>query len=126
MPGNLPPGLASGDFKLFFSSVNSVIDDDSDAFTVQLINGDLHVLEPRAGVRLQPAKTYTVKLWSKGHFFSAYYVIPNMFLVSGSLVPKVIAATRPATDPESGLEILPFVAPMKAQQTGGFRARFRD
>jgi hexosaminidase len=112
MPGSLPPGLASGDFKLFFSSVNPVIEGDSDAFTVRLINGDLHVLELRPGATLQPAKTYTVKLWSKGHFFSAYYVIPNMFLVSGNLMPRVIAATRPATDPDSGLEVLPVVAPM--------------
>src|SRR5260221_4496369 len=112
MPRSLAPDLASGKFRLFFSSVNPVIEGDSDAFTVRLINGDLHVLEPRPGVTLQPGKTYTVKLWSQGHFFSAYYVIPNIFLVSGNLVPRVIAATRPVTDPESGLEALPFVAPM--------------
>lgn len=112
MPATLAPDLARGDFKLFFSSVNPVIEADSDAFTVRLINGDLHVLEPRRGVTLQPGKTYPVKLWSQGHFFSAYYVIPNMFLVSGTLAPRVIAATRPATDPASGLEVLPFVAPM--------------
>src|SRR5438270_4020515 len=93
MPGSLPPDLASGHFKLFFSSVNPVIEGDSDAFTVRLINGDLHVLEPRPGAMLQAAKRYTVKLWSKGHFFSAYYVIPNMFLVSGNVAPRVIAAT---------------------------------
>ena len=112
MPRSIAPDLARGDFKLFFSSVNPVIEADSDAFTVRLVNGDLHVLEPRRGVRLQPGKSYAVKLWSQGHFFSEYYVIPNMFLVSGTLTPRVIAATRPATDPQSGLEILPFVAPM--------------
>ena len=112
MPRSIAPDLAGGDFKLFFSSVNPVIEADSDAFTVRLVNGDLHVLEPRPGVRLQPGKTYPVKLWSQGHFFSEYYVIPNMFLVSGALTPRVIAATRPATDPQSGLEILPFVASM--------------
>lgn len=112
MPAVLAPDLVSGRFKLFFSSVNPVIEADSSAFTVRLINGDLHVLEPRPGVRLQPGMTYRVKLWSQGHFFSAYYVIPNMFLVSGNLAPRVVAATRPATDPDSGLEVLPFVAPM--------------
>ena len=71
MPRSLAPDLARGDFKLFFSSVNPVIESDSDAFTVRLINGDLHVLEPRAGVRLQSGKNYTVKLWSKGHFSSS-------------------------------------------------------
>lgn len=111
-PDSLSSDLANGDFKLYFSSVSPVIDADSDAFTVRLINGDLHVLEPRKGVRLAAGETYPVRLWSQGHFFSAFYPMPNMFLVSGALRPAVIAATRPTTDPETGLELLPFVAPM--------------
>ncbi|WP_230558596.1 family 20 glycosylhydrolase [Sphingomonas segetis] len=112
MPESLAPDLASGDFKLYFSSVSPVIEADSDAFAVRLINGDLHVLEPKAGATLQPGKTYPTRLWSQGHFFSAFYPMPNMFLVSGKLAPAVIAATRPTTDPDSKLEVLPFVAPM--------------
>jgi hexosaminidase len=112
MPAALAPDLASGDFKLYFSSVSPVIEADSDAFAVRLINGDLHVLEPKPGAKLRAGKTYPIRLWSQGHFFSAYYPMPNMFLVSGKLAPAVIAATRPATEPESGLEVLPFVAPM--------------
>lgn len=112
MPAALAADLAGGDFKLYFSSVSPVIEADSEAFAVRLINGDLHVLEPKPGAKLEAGKTYHIRLWSQGHFFSAYYPMPNMFLVSGKLAPTVIAATRPATDPESGLEILPFVAPM--------------
>lgn len=111
IPANTGPDLATGDFKLFFGSVSPVIQADSDAFTMRLVNGDLHVLEPRAGVKLVGGRTYRIRLWSEGHFFSAYYPLPNMFLVSGNLTPRVIAATRPALDPDSGLEILPFVAP---------------
>ena len=87
MPRKVAPDLASGDFKLYFSSVSPVIQADSDTFAVRLINGDLHVLEPRSGVRLQPGRTYPVRLWSQGHFFSAYYPMPNMFLVSSKLAP---------------------------------------
>jgi hexosaminidase len=112
LPGNVAPDLENGNFQLYFSSVSPVIEADSDAFTVRLINGDLHVLEPRPGVRLEAGKTYPVRLWSQGHFFSAYYPMPNMFLVSDKLAPAVIAATQPSTDPETGLEILSFVAPM--------------
>jgi hexosaminidase len=111
LPPNVAADLASGDLQLYFSSVSPVIEAGSDQFTVRLINGDLHVLELRSGARLQPGKTYSIKLWSQGHFFSAYYPMPNMFLVSGKLAPRVIAATRPITDPESGLEVLPFVSP---------------
>jgi hexosaminidase len=112
MPATLAPQLASGGFQLYFSSVSPVIQADSDAFSVRLINGDLHVLEPKPNVHLQAGKTYPVRLWSQGHFFSAFYPMPNMFLVSGKLAPAVISATRPATDPDSKLEVLPFVGPM--------------
>ena len=54
MPQNLAGDLAGGDFKIYFSSVNPVIQGDSDVFSVRLINGDLHVLEPRAGATLRP------------------------------------------------------------------------
>ncbi|MBV9528449.1 family 20 glycosylhydrolase, partial [Sphingomonas sp.] len=111
MPPTLPQDLASGDLKLFFGSVSPVIQADSDAFTMRLVNGDLHVLQLRPGVTLKAGVTYRVRLWSQGHFFSQYYVLPNMFLVSGNLSAP-IAATRPTTDPDSGLEVLPFVAPM--------------
>ena len=112
MPSKLPREWVTGDFKIYFGSVSPVIEADSREFSVRLINGDLHVLEPRPGAHLRADQTYTVDLWSQGHFFSAYYPMPNMFIVSGDLAPRVIAATRPTTDPESGLEVLPFVAPM--------------
>jgi hexosaminidase len=130
IPADVAPDLANGEFQLYFSSVNPVIEADSDNFTVRLINGDLHVLEPRPGTRLKPGETYRIKLWSQGHFFSAYYPMPNMFVVSGQLAPAVIAATRPATDQDSGLELLPFVAPMTdeahlATQAAGDQTRWQ-
>jgi len=112
MPDSLTADLAGGDFKLYFSSVAPIIEAESDAFSVRLINGDVHVLEPRRGVRLQAGKTYVLKLWTQGHFFSAYYPMPNMYLTSGKLQPRAVAATKPVIDPETGLESVPHVAPM--------------
>jgi hexosaminidase len=112
MPADLASDLSSGYLKLYFGSVSPVIEAGSDQFTVRLINGDLHVLELKPKAHLQGSTTYPITLWSQGHFFSAYYPMPNMFLVSGKLAPRVIAATRPSIDAESGLETLPFVAPM--------------
>lgn len=122
MPQQLAADLASGDFKIYFSSVSPVIEADSDEFGVRLINGDLHVLEPRHGVKLQPGKNYPIKLWSQGHFFSAFYPMPNMFLVSGNLAPVLVEATRPRTDADSGLEVLPFVATMTDEARLGTQA----
>jgi hexosaminidase len=112
MPPELGSDLASGDFQIYFSSVAPIIEVDSDVFTVRLINGDLHVLEPRKGARIEPGKTYVLEVWTQGHFFSAFYPMPNMYLTSGKLQPRVIASTKPQIDLETGLESLPFVAPM--------------
>jgi hexosaminidase len=122
LPQPLDADFSSGDFKIYFSFISPVIQADSDAFGVRLINGDLHVLEPRPGVTLKGGADYRIKLWAQNHFFSAYYPMPNMFLVSGKLAPEVIAATRPTSDPQSGLELLPFVAPMTNEARLGTQA----
>ncbi|MEO5772987.1 MAG: family 20 glycosylhydrolase [Sphingomicrobium sp.] len=113
MPRELAPDFARGDFKIFFSAMAPVAEVQGEGLRSRWLNGDLHVLEPVAGARFEAGKSYRYRLWTRGHFFSAYYVMPNMFLVSGKLAPRVIAATRPVIDPESGLERLPFVAPMQ-------------
>jgi hexosaminidase len=112
MPETLPPGLEAGDFKLYFSSVSPIISVDSGQFDWHAINGDLNFLQPRSRAQLRGGEIYRVRIWSQGHFFSAYYPMPNMFLVSGGLAPRTVAGTRPVIDPESGLERLPFVSPM--------------
>ena len=112
MPQQIGSDLAGGDFQIYFSSVAPIIQVDSDLFAVRLINGDLHVLEPRKDARLEAGKTYAMKVWTPGHWFSAFYPMPNMYLTSGKLEPRVIASTMPRIDPETGLESLPFVAPM--------------
>lgn len=112
MPPQIGNDIAVGDFQIYYSSVAPIIQVDSDVFTVRLINGDLHVLEPKKGARLEAGKTYVLRVWTQGHWFSAYYPMPNMYLTSGKLQPRVIASTKPQVDSETGLEHLPFVAPM--------------
>src|SRR3546814_10926814 len=53
-----------------------------------------------------------IKLWGVGSNFSKAFGMPNAYLVADGLEPRTIAATRPMIDPETGLETLPFVAPM--------------
>ena len=61
---------------------------------------------------LRPGAKHEIKLWGVGSNFSKAFGMPNAYLVADGVRARTIAATRPVIDPETGLEILPFVAPM--------------
>jgi len=109
MPAQIP---ATDDFAMYFSFVNRLPLVESDTFQNTLVNGDLNRLTLRPGAALEPGKTYVLKLWGAGAHHSTAFVMPNLYIVSKGVEARVLAATRPAIDPETGQEILPFVAPM--------------
>lgn len=111
-PADLPPALAAAPIELRYGYVARVLVATSDVFDNRLINGDLNALSLKPGKTLRPATTYRVRLVGTGHFFSTYYPMPHAHLMLPGLEGRVIAATRPAIDPETGLEYLPFVTPM--------------
>ncbi|RHW17224.1 beta-N-acetylhexosaminidase [Sphingomonas gilva] len=111
-PAELPRALATAPIELRYSYVARVLSAESDTFENRLINGDLNALSLKPGKTLRPATTYRIRLTGTGHFFSTYYPMPNAHLMLPGLQGRVIAASRPAIDPETGLEYLPFVAPM--------------
>ncbi|WP_430637063.1 family 20 glycosylhydrolase [Sphingomonas hankookensis] len=105
--GTIPAGLT-----LQYGFVGRVLHIESDMFDDALVNGDLHRLSLKPGRRLQPGQRYRIGIVGTGHFFSRYYVMPNASLAAPGLTPRIIAATRPVRSAETGLETLPFVAPM--------------
>jgi hexosaminidase len=112
LPERLPQRLSGEDLPIYFSLVAPLRKSESDLFDTESINGDLHVLRPKRNARLEGGRAYRVKIWGSGHFFSAYYPMPNFYIAPERLGARVIEATRPVVDPESGLETLPFVRPM--------------
>lgn len=108
----VPEGAPSLPVEIRYSLVNPVLKIDSDIFDNRPINGDLNVLTLKPGQQLKPGQTYHVKLTGLGAFFSRNHMMPNATLSVAGLAPRVIAATRPGTDAVTGLETLPFVAPM--------------
>lgn len=108
----VPEGAPSLPFEIRYSLVNPVLKIDSDTFDNRTINGDLNVLTLKPGQQLKPGQTYHVKLTGLGAFFSRNHMMPNAMLAAEGLTPRVIAATRTGTDADTGLETLPFVAPM--------------
>lgn len=109
----LPEGFSGeGDWSFYISHVAPIVEVTSDAFDWQWINGDLNRFTVKAGAKLEGGKTYVLKLLSRGNYYSRYYPMPNIYVAADGLEARVIEATRPAIDPETGIEYLPFVAPM--------------
>ncbi|RYD47959.1 MAG: beta-N-acetylhexosaminidase, partial [Sphingomonadales bacterium] len=112
MPARLPAGLGSDEFAIYFSFVNRLPVVESDVFQHNLINGDLQRLTFKPGAALAPGKTYDVKLFGIGAQHSVAYAMPNIYLTAKGVTARVIEATRPRIDRETGLETLPYVVPM--------------
>ena len=112
VPETLPAGLPEKGLSLYFSFVAPLPLIESELFDHQLINGDLQRLTLKPGAVLKPGTRHTIKLWGVGKHFSKAFPMPNAYLAAEGLTARTIAATRPRIDPETGLEVLPFVAPM--------------
>ncbi|MEK9213106.1 family 20 glycosylhydrolase [Sphingomonas sp. 2378] len=108
----MPDAVPGVPFEIRYSLVNPVLRIDSDLFDNRMVNGDLNILTVKPGQSLKPGQTYHIKLTAVGAFFSRNHMMPHAMLAAPGLVPRVIAATRTGTDAETGLETLPFVAPM--------------
>jgi len=120
MPATLPVGLEANGFAIYFSFVNRLPLVESEMFQHKFINGDLNRLTLKPGAKLEPGKTYTVRLWGVGTHHSTAFVMPNIYIAASGVEARVIEATRPVIDPETGIETLNFVAPMtdEARLTG--------
>lgn len=112
MPARVPAGLSASDFAIYFSFVNRLPVVESDVFRNELVNGDLQRLTLKPGAVLAPGQRYEVKLWGVGAHHSTAFAMPNIYLAGKGVEARVIEATRPKIDRETGLETLPFVVPM--------------
>lgn len=113
VPEKLPAAVYNGaDFSLYFSFVNPLARVESDVFDHRNINGDVQQLTLKPGAVLRPGARHVIKLWGVGSHLSRAVVMPNAYLVAKGRQARVIAATRDAIDPDTGLPALRFVAPM--------------
>jgi len=109
----LPEGFSGAEgWSLYLSHVAPIAELTSEAFDLKWINGDLYRLTPKAGVTLGGGQTHVLKILGRGNNYSRYFPMPNAYVAADGLEARVIEATRAAIDPETGLEYLPFVAPM--------------
>lgn len=109
-----PEILDDKDWAIYFSQPEPVIGVSEGEFKVEHINGDLHRLTPtEAFTGFESGQPKQVNLVFNGLALSEAKFMPNYYVVSESAPekPRTIDSTRLQTDPETGLEIRPYLTP---------------
>jgi len=104
--------IESDGWDIHFSQIAPIQSFESDEFSVKHINGDLHKIslkESFKGFTAGETKTliFRAMFWS----LSETDALPNYIISGTNIEPRVIVSTKPYTDNETGLEVLPYVVP---------------
>jgi hexosaminidase len=94
------------------SHIGSIRRIDSAEFDTRPVNGDVTLFMLKPGRTLAAGGHYRLRLTASFPFFARAFALPNVTVGAPGLAPRVVAATRPGTDADTGLETLPYVAPM--------------
>ncbi len=97
-------------WQLNFSQVYPAYAAKSEELNLLHINGDIHQIAPKSVFTgFRAGETKTVKLWVKSTLLSESELMPNYWLSAKNLTPAVVDSTRAIIDPNSGLELQPWV-----------------
>ncbi|GAB3018217.1 family 20 glycosylhydrolase [Bowmanella dokdonensis] len=112
---SMPEDFAATDWQLYFSHPRPIDWEGSTEFDISHINGDLHRLTPTAEFSGFSGKTLVVPLKAAHAFVSESDIMPNYYLVSEGLAPRVIESTKEQRDEQSDLiavaHVEPFILP---------------
>jgi hexosaminidase len=104
--------LLAKNWQLNYSQVYPMYAFESEQFNVEHLNGDIHRISPKDEFKgLVANENYQIKLWMKATLITESAVLPNYWLSSDKLEAKVVSSTRTGIDPETLLEIQPYVVP---------------
>ena len=111
-----PQVINTNGWEIYFSHIAPIQSFESDTFTVEHLNGDLHKIALKdnfKGFKAGESKTlvFRAMFWS----LSENDAMPNFMITADNLSAQVIVSTKPAIDRDSGLEYLPFVEPYTDQ-----------
>ncbi len=106
------PLQATG-WSIYFSQVDPVISSWNDEFVIEHLNGDLHRLSPTAEFSgFKKGETKVVGIVGGGLVLNEPKLMPNYYVVAEGLKPVIIASTQVRKDPETGMEVRPYVEPL--------------
>ncbi|VEE61048.1 Chitobiase precursor [Shewanella putrefaciens] len=102
--------LKSRDWAIYFSQMRPVQAVESKEFSITHIKGDLYRIAPtEAFSGFSKGEKKTLKFRGELWQLSETDAMPNYYIVAGDLSPVVIASTQVQQDPETQMEVRPYV-----------------
>jgi len=104
--------INSNEWSIHFSQISPIQSFESEEFSVEHVNGDLHKISLKdtfKGFAAGETKIlmFRAMFWS----LSESDALPNYIVSANNIQPRVIESTKPYIDSETGLEVLPYVVP---------------
>ncbi len=113
-----PADISGGPWDIYFSQVEPLFSYQSDSFTVERVNGDLHRIRANADFTgFKAGQSLTIPIIVKGLNLTESKLMPNYYVVSEGARAKTIDSTRLTKDPQTGLTVRPYVVPMDIANT---------
>ncbi len=104
--------ISADNWQIYYSQIAPLHNFDSNEFSLTHINGDLHSLKPNEnfnGFSAGESKTITFRAgyWS----LAESDIMPNYIVTAENLAPRVIESTKAKIDPDTQMEVVPYVKP---------------
>ena len=103
--------IDSKDWSIYYSQMRPIQSIVGDEFSISRIQGDLHKIAPAAGFSgIKKGETKTIQFRGELWQLSEIDAMPNYYIVADGLEPVVIRSTQLSLDPETGMEVRPYVS----------------
>ncbi|MDO6445484.1 family 20 glycosylhydrolase [Colwellia sp. 1_MG-2023] len=107
-----PVDLNVNQWTIQYSQVYPIYAGKSDAFTIALHNGDIHQIKPTSAFTgFKAGEKQSLKIWMAATVLTHSQLMPNYWLSAPQLTPAVIDSTRTKIDPDTQLELTPWIVP---------------
>ena len=110
---NSEVNLYGANWEIYYSQVEPIFAVQSEDFTIERINGDLHRIRPTNNFSgFKSDAPITINLVALGQVLTEAKLMPNYYVVADGADAKTIESTRLKTDPETGLISRPYITPL--------------
>ncbi|MGS0679613.1 family 20 glycosylhydrolase [Shewanella sp. 125m-7] len=110
--------ISNKDWSIYFSQMRPIQSIVGDEFDITRVQGDLHKITPAAGFRgLKQGETKTIQFRGELWQLSEIDAMPNYYIVAEGLEPVIIRSTQVTVDPETGMEVRPYVTAFTNSET---------